>query len=94
MRCWRKRKRVLAADVDFAVGDGWHGEFDRAAGCVAAGILGAVVEFLRDVGGVVGVENGGAGREVVGVSVGLNRPDDAVCDAVGRDALVSAVETL
>jgi len=47
----------LSSDIDPAVGDGRYAELDADTGLVAASGLATVVEFVSEVGGVVGVQN-------------------------------------
>src|SRR5690348_65302 len=74
---------VFCGDVDFARGDGGDVEAQAEAGTVARAVLFAVVEFMLDVRGVEGVQDGGrVGRAPAFRS---NHPDDAVARSVGGD---------
>ena len=51
---------TAGSEEDAAVGDGGDGKADGVVATVASAVLFTVVELMRDVGGVVGVEDGGA----------------------------------
>ena len=59
-------ERIFRADINFAVGHGRRGEFDRRAGIVARQDLAAVVKFLGHIGGVVSMQDGRAAAAVSG----------------------------
>ena len=46
-----------SSDVHLSVGDGRNGKLHGNAGLVAGNILGAVVEFPREVGGVIDMKD-------------------------------------
>src|SRR5690349_3740982 len=71
---------VLGGDVDAAVGDGGNSEAKGVAGTVAGRILRGIVEFVGNIGGVVGEENGGLVRAVP--NFGGQNPYDAVFGAI------------
>src|SRR6185437_4606748 len=72
------RNAALRADEHLAVGDGRGDELVAGAELVAtAACLRAVIQLVRQVTGVVGVQHRGVGALVC--------PDDAVAAAVGRD---------
>ena len=74
----------MAADVNFAVGNGRDGEFDGGVGLIApAGSLAAIVKFGADVGSGKGVEDGGS---AAATAIGLEGPEDGSGGAVGGDA--------
>ena len=82
-------------DVDFAVGHGWGYEFHGIARCVSRALR-AVPELLGEVHRVVGVENRGATswRLLSAILTAVDRPDDAVRGAGGRDGRRSAWEPI
>ena len=58
----------LSTHEDFAVRNGRHAEFDEALDAVAAGVLFACIEFVAQVGGVVGTQGSWAYRGTVGAA--------------------------
>ncbi len=47
-------------NVHMSIGDGWHREFYRRAGFIAAACLLAVVQLIGQVSGVIGMQDRGA----------------------------------
>jgi len=72
---------AFGAEVDLAVSHGGHGETERGAGAVAAGVLLRTVKLMGHVAGVEGVKNGRTARRLVPV-FGGGSPDDAIVGAV------------
>ena len=68
---------IKCTDVDLAIGYGRDGKM-AGRKAVAGGVLVAFVQLLRQVGGVVGVEDSSG-------KIGRDRPYYAVSRAVGRD---------
>jgi hypothetical protein len=48
------------AGVDFTIGDDWGGELDGSAHLIAQAGLGAGIEFIRQIPGVIGMQDSGA----------------------------------
>src|SRR6266446_2113610 len=71
---------MLGGDVDAAVGYGGNGEAKTVAGSVTGEILCGIIEFVGDIGGIVGEENGGLIRAIP--DFGGENPDDAIFGAI------------
>src|ERR1700741_3827929 len=88
---------ATGADVDLAVGDGRHGEFDGVSGPIAIPSgLGTIPQFSCEIRGVIGMENrdAAAGRLRRAVQRVLQGPDDGVRCSVGRKRRSCAGETV
>src|SRR6266481_4283252 len=81
---------ALGGDVDATVGNGGNREAESVACTIARGILRRIVEFVGDIGGVVGEENSGLVWAIP--NFGGEDPNDAVFGAVrgngGRAGIV------
>src|SRR5262249_41729807 len=83
----KNRQDIFTAHINLAVDDDGHRVFEGSSWVIAGEVLIAVINFLREVGGVVGVENGSAAGDAVAavVGIGLNNPGDAVVVSVRGD---------
>ncbi len=85
------RQGIFGAYINFSAGDYRRSHLDRTARIVARQVLAGVIQFQREIRGVIGAQDRRAAAEV---GVGLNAPGNAVVCAVGGDRRRSAGETV